>query len=102
MPVLTADIWETVTQPQINNHLPAGAWEHSRLLCISTSCQCVDVYASCRCEIALLPLSPPSGNPHGSLRNRGAGTFPLVGHTDVGQEAAEHQERQQEEDHVPL
>ena len=63
MPVLTADIWETVTQPQINNHLPAGAWEHSRLLCISTSCQCVDVYASCSCEIALLPLSPPSGTP---------------------------------------
>lgn len=41
-------------------------------------------------------------SPHGSQRNRGAGTFPLVGHADVGQEAAEHQERQQEEDHVPL
>ena len=31
-----------------------------------------------------------------------AGTCPLVGHVDIGQEAEEHHDHQQEEDHRPL
>lgn len=43
--------------PQINSHLIAGGWGHSRLLLISLPAN------ACRCQIAVPPLSQPSGRP---------------------------------------
>ena len=82
---------------QINNHLISGGWEHSRLLLISLPANALKSTPPAAARSLCHPLVSPQ-----TPEDHAAGTCPVIGHVNIGQEAKEHQDHQQEEDHRPL